>query len=76
MPITSQPLVLVLLALPFFAFGLVQDVSRAVTTVVPCHVATYIWRPLAILVLLIAVVLAGWTADASTTTLVAVTQPV
>lgn len=69
-----QPLMVVLLALPFFAFGLVQDgVARSHDWTFLAMLPTYIWRPLAILLLLLAaVLLAGLTADALTTAVVAV----
>ncbi|WP_296589383.1 lipopolysaccharide biosynthesis protein [Roseibium sp.] len=68
-----QPLVLVMMALPFFAFGLVQDgIARSYDWPSLAMLPTYIWRPLAILSLLVLVVLAGQKATASTTTLVAV----
>jgi O-antigen/teichoic acid export membrane protein len=69
-----QPLVFVLMALPFFAFGLVQDgIARSYDWSSLAMLPTYIWRPLTILILLVAVVLTGRHADASTTALVAVT---
>lgn len=68
-----QPLVIVLMALPFFAFGLVQDgIARSYDWSSLAMLPTYIWRPLAILFLLVAVVLTGRHADASTTAFVAV----
>jgi len=64
----------VLLALPFFAFGLVQDgIARSYDWTSLAMLPTYIWRPLAILLLLVFAVLAGWQANALTTTVVAVT---
>jgi O-antigen/teichoic acid export membrane protein len=73
-PYYVQPLMVILLALPFFAFGLVQDgIARSYDWPFLAMLPTYIWRPLAVLVLLLAVVLvAGVQADALTTAIVAV----
>lgn len=71
------PMMVVLLALPFFAFGLVQDgIARSYDWPSLAMLPTYIWRPLAILVLLVAVALAGLRTDALTTTVVAVTATI
>jgi len=73
-PYYVQPLMVILLALPFFAFGLVQDgVARSYDWTFLAMLPTYIWRPLAILfLLLMAVVLFGGHVDAQTTAIVAV----
>ncbi|MHA7776166.1 lipopolysaccharide biosynthesis protein [Roseibium sp. M-1] len=72
-PYYVQPLAIVLLALPFFAFGLVQDgIARSYDWPSLAMLPTYIWRPLAILLLLVLVVLAGFRADALTTSAAAV----
>lgn len=73
-PYYVQPLMVVLLALPFFAFGLVQDgIARSYDWTMLAMLPTYIWRPLTILVLLLgAVLFAGFQADALTTSIVAV----
>lgn len=72
------PLMIILLALPFFAFGLVQDgVARSFDWTFLAMLPTYIWRPLAILFLLVAaVLLAGFQADALTAAMVAVAATV
>jgi len=72
------PLAVVLLALPFFAFGLVQDgVARSYDWTFLAMLPTYIWRPMAILFLLLAaVVLSGFQANALTTAVVAVAATV
>lgn len=63
----------VLLALPFFAFGLVQDgIARSYDWSSLAMLPTYIWRPLAILFLLVGAVLAGFRPDALTAAIVAV----
>jgi len=68
-----QPLSVVLLALPFFAFGLVQDgIARSYDWSSLAMLPTYIWRPLAILFLLVGAVLAGFRPDALTAAVVAV----
>jgi len=74
-PAYVQPMMIVLLALPFFAFGLVQDgIARSYDWSSLAMLPTYIWRPVALLaVLLGAVFLAGLPADATTMTMVAVT---
>lgn len=72
-----EPLMVVLLALPFFAFGLVQDgIARSYDWTTIAMLPTYIWRPLAILVLLVLAVAAGLRADALTATIVAVAATV
>lgn len=72
-PSYTQPLAIVFLALPFFAFGLVQDgIARSYDWPSLAMLPTYIWRPLGILLLLVAAVLAGLPASAETAALVAV----
>lgn len=72
-----QPLSVVLLALPFFAFGLVQDgIARSYDWSSLAMLPTYIWRPLAILFLLVCAVLAGFRPDALTAAVVAVAATV
>ncbi len=72
-----QPLAVVFIALPFFAFGLVQDgIARSYDWSALAMLPTYIWRPLAILFLLVVTVLLGFRASALTTALVAVTATV
>lgn len=77
-PAYVLPLSIILLALPFFAFGLVQDgVARSYDWTFLAMLPTYIWRPVAILFLLLAaVLLAGFRADAVTAAIVAVTATV
>eukprot|EP00903_Cladosiphon_okamuranus_P002515 g2513.t1 len=72
------PLMVILLALPFFAFGLVQDgIARSYDWTFLAMLPTYIWRPLTILVLLLAaVLLAGYQGNALTAALVAVSATV
>lgn len=68
-----QPLAVVLLALPFFSFGLVQDgIARSYDWPSLAMLPTYIWRPLAILFLLVLIMVAGFKADALTTGIAAV----
>ncbi len=68
-----QPVTVVLLALPFFAFGLVQDgIARSYDWASLAMLPTYIWRPLAILLLLVLVAAAGVRTDALTTAFAAV----
>lgn len=68
-----QPVAIILLALPFFALGLVQDgIGRSYDWSTLAMLPTYIWRPLAILLLLVLVVGAGVRADARTTAVLAV----
>ncbi|MDN3721022.1 hypothetical protein QW131_21980 [Roseibium salinum] len=72
-PYYVAPLLIALLALPFFAFALIQDgIARSYDWSSLAMLPTYIWRPLAILVLLVAVALAGGQTDARTTAAVAV----
>jgi O-antigen/teichoic acid export membrane protein len=72
-----QPLSVVLLALPFFAFGLVQDgIARSYDWSSLAMLPTYIWRPLAILFLLVGAVVAGFQPDALTAAVVAVAATV
>ncbi|WP_281926686.1 oligosaccharide flippase family protein [Roseibium album] len=72
-PSYNQPLIIVFLALPFFAFGLVQDgIARSYDWPSLAMLPTYIWRPLAILLLLVAAVFAGRPASAETAAFVAV----
>lgn len=76
-PSYTQPLVIVFLALPFFAFGLVQDgIARSYDWSSLAMLPTYIWRPLAILFLLVAALVAGFPASAETAALVAVSATV
>lgn len=77
-PTYVQPLTVILLALPFFAFGLVQDgVARSYDLTFLAMLPTYIWRPLAILFLLLALILlTGYRADALTAATVAVAATV
>jgi O-antigen/teichoic acid export membrane protein len=76
-PSYFQPLTVVLLALPFFAFGLVQDgIARSYDWSSLAMLPTYIWRPLAILFLLVCAVLAGFQPDALTAAVVAVVATV
>jgi O-antigen/teichoic acid export membrane protein len=68
-----QPVMIVLVALPFFAYGLVQDgIARSYDWPSLAMLPTYIWRPLAILLLLVAVAAAGVAADAPTIAALAV----
>ncbi|GAB4511061.1 MAG: lipopolysaccharide biosynthesis protein [Roseibium sp.] len=68
-----QPVMIILLALPFFAYGLVQDgIARSYDWSSLAMLPTYIWRPLAILLLLVAVVAAGVKANAPTIAALAV----
>lgn len=72
-PSYTQPLAIVFLALPFFAFGLVQDgIARSYDWPSLAMLPTYIWRPLAILLLLVTAVLTGLPASAETAAIVAV----
>ncbi|WP_306141977.1 lipopolysaccharide biosynthesis protein [Roseibium sp. MMSF_3412] len=72
-PTYVEPLVIVFLALPFFAFGLVQDgIARSHDWPSLAMLPTYIWRPLAILFLLVAVSVAGMPATATTAAIIAV----
>ncbi|PVB61438.1 lipopolysaccharide biosynthesis protein [Labrenzia sp. 011] len=67
------PLMVVLFALPFFTFGQVQDgIARSYDWPLLAMVPTYIWRPLAILLLLVVAAFAGFRADALTATVVVV----
>ncbi|WP_428672845.1 oligosaccharide flippase family protein [Roseibium sp.] len=67
------PVSVVLLALPFFAVGLVQDgIARSYDWPSLAMLPTYVWRPLAILFLLVVVAVSGLRTDALTTVLVAV----
>lgn len=76
-PYYVQPLMIVFLALPFFAFGLVQDgIARSYDWTSLAMLPTYIWRPLAILFLLVAAVVAGIPASAETAVMVAVSATV
>ncbi|POF30615.1 oligosaccharide flippase family protein [Roseibium marinum] len=71
------PLIVVLFALPFFTFGQVQDgIARSYDWPSLAMVPTYIWRPLAILLLLVLAVLAGWRADALTATFAVVSATI
>ncbi|TYC53724.1 oligosaccharide flippase family protein [Rhodobacterales bacterium] len=76
-PAYVYPLMAVLPALPFFAFGLVQDgIARSYDWTSLAMLPTYIWRPLIILLLLVLAVFAGFRADALMTTFIAVTATV
>ncbi|WP_299478557.1 oligosaccharide flippase family protein [uncultured Roseibium sp.] len=76
-PYYTLPLVIVFLALPFFAFGLVQDgIARSYDWPSLAMLPTYIWRPLAILFLLVCAVFLGFPASAETAALVAVAATV
>ncbi|MEM9630190.1 MAG: oligosaccharide flippase family protein [Pseudomonadota bacterium] len=68
-----EPLMVVLLVLPIFAVGLVQDgIARSYDWPFIAMLPNFIWRPLAILVLLVLLVLAGYPATALVTVAVAV----
>ncbi|MEP3431389.1 MAG: polysaccharide biosynthesis C-terminal domain-containing protein [Roseibium sp.] len=68
-----QPLLIALLALPFFAVSMVQDgIARSYDWPSLAILPTYIWRPLAILVFLISLAVAGTSLNASITAFVAV----
>lgn len=72
-PSYVQPLLIVSLALPFFAFGLVQDgIARSHDWPSLAMLPTYIWRPLTILVLLIVALVAGYPATATSAATLAV----
>ncbi|QFT29696.1 Polysaccharide biosynthesis protein [Labrenzia sp. THAF82] len=72
-PYYVQPIAIVLLALPFFAFGLVQDgIARSYDWSSLSMLPTYIWRPLTILILLFVAIFAGLKADALTMATVAI----
>ncbi|MEM5583599.1 lipopolysaccharide biosynthesis protein [Roseibium sp. AS2] len=68
-----QPLIVVLIALPFFSFGQVQDgIARSFDWPSLAMAPTYIWRPLVILSLIVLAAFAGWQTDALTATLAVV----
>lgn len=68
------PASLVLLALPVFALGGVQDgIARSYDWPSLAMLPTYIWRPLTILILIVVLILAGEPASATTAALGAVT---
>ncbi|MBN9674092.1 oligosaccharide flippase family protein [Labrenzia aggregata] len=76
-PFYVLPLSVVLLALPFFSFGQVQDgIARSFDWISLAMLPTYIWRPLTILFLLVAAVLAGFQANALTAVTAAVSATV
>lgn len=68
-----QPLMIVLLVLPVFAVGLVQDgIARSYDWPFIAMLPNFIWRPMAILALLVCLVVAGYPATAELTVVVAV----
>lgn len=68
-----EPMAIVLLAIPLFAFGAVQDgIARSHDWTMLAMQPTYIWRPLAILTLLALLTLFGEPATAKTAVIAAV----
>ncbi|WP_150524187.1 lipopolysaccharide biosynthesis protein [Roseibium sediminis] len=67
-----QPMLIVLLAIPMFAVGAVQDgIARSYDWTMLAMQPTYIWRPLTILLLLAALILLGETVTAQTAVITA-----
>ena len=72
-PAYTLPVTVVLLAMPFFAFGMVQDgIARSYDWPAIAMLPTYIWRPMAILAILFIIVASGSPAAAITAAAAAV----